>query len=93
MYLLVADEGYFGVCVYLTIPLDVMFFMTTEVVKALYDSINKFGSSVIESELGENITTIVKVLLVVCTKLSDIYNLPSKSKFHVLVFFPQLFSR
>ena len=86
-YLLLADEGHFGRCVYLKIPLGMMFCMTTEVLQELHDSINNFGRSSISGEAGKNITTIVKFLLVVCAKLAEVNDLPSKAKLYVLEVF------
>ena len=58
--------------------------MTAEVVKALHDSIKNFGIYVIAGETRENITKIVRFLLVVCAKLSEINDLPSKFKLYVI---------
>ena len=79
-----ADEGCFGRCLYFNISLDVMFCMTKKVVQELHDYFDKFGRSGVVGVLGENITTIVNFLIIVCTKLAEINNLTYKSKFHVL---------
>ena len=48
-----ADEGYFGECIYFKITLEVMFWMTTKVVQALHDYTENFGRSGVASELVE----------------------------------------
>ena len=52
--------------------------------QALHESVKKFERSGVSGEMGENITTIVKLLLVVCANIDDINNLPSKAKLNVL---------
>ena len=79
------DCEYFIRCLYLEIGLDVMLFMTTEFVQELHHSIYNFGKSDVAGEPGENITMIVRFFLVVFTKLTEINDLPSKAKLHMLL--------
>ena len=75
-YLPMADRGYFGGCLYFKIALDMMFCMKTGVVQALHDSIKNFVRYDVSGEPCNNITTLVKFLLIFCAKLSEIKYLP-----------------
>lgn len=79
------DQGTFGGIVYLKIGLDVMFCMTREVVSSLQLHIENFGKTGIAGYgCGENVTVIVKNILVVAGSLAEIGQLPSKATEWVL---------